>query len=364
MQTYLATDIDDISIPELVWNELVAKNETNTIYQTHQWFKSWWKVFEDEHELFFIYVMQENDLVGIAPMMISTDPKNKRILTFVGENNADYSDFVTNGSKEIILRKIFEKIFSSKDQWDSILLNNLPEYSSTPEITRKICTSYRYKMRSDADTRCPTLLITGHETNAQKVANKKGLRRRHNYFRRNGALSFRNVRDIGEAKNYLSAFFDQHVKRWALKNESSLFLNDKYKRFYTELLENTLHTGWLLFSVLEYNRHPIAFHYGFDYNSTVIWYKPSFDVSYYRRSPGTVLLKYLIEYSLEHEKNELDFTVGDEPFKNRFANKKRRNTQIKIYGQTRQFISDFPRQFARRCLRLLLDRTRRTRDFA
>jgi CelD/BcsL family acetyltransferase involved in cellulose biosynthesis len=206
-------------------------------------------------------------------------------------------------------------------------------------------------------TRCPTLVITGHETNAVRTATKKGLRRRYNYFQKNGLLQFKNIRDLSEARKYLPLFFEQHVRRWAHKKERSLFLNEKNRRFYSELMENILHRGWLLFSVLEYDNRPIAVHYGFDYNSTVIWYKPSFDVSYYKRSPGNVLLKYLIEYSVKHDKTELDFTVGDEPFKSRFTNKKRRNTQIRIYNQKTVYASDLFRHCAKRFINGSLPQT-------
>ena len=95
--------------------------------------------------------------------------------------------------------------------------------------------------------------------------------------------------------------------------------------------------GWLLFSMVEFNDQPIAFHYGFDYNDTVLWYKPSFDVEHASHSPGLVLLRYLIGYAIDQKRHELDFTIGDEPFKSRFTNSKRKTVSLKVFRNPGRF---------------------------
>jgi CelD/BcsL family acetyltransferase involved in cellulose biosynthesis len=103
--------------------------------------------------------------------------------------------------------------------------------------------------------------------------------------------------------------------------------------------------------VVEFNDHPIAFHYGFLYNSRLIWYKPSFDINYSKCSPGKVLIKYLIEYAINNGVDELDFTVGDEKFKSHFANEKKKNVQIKIYKSASHFYIDLAKHHAKRVFR-------------
>ncbi len=49
----IATNINEITISEEKWSQLIDNNETNTIFQTYQWFQSWWQVFGKENELFF-----------------------------------------------------------------------------------------------------------------------------------------------------------------------------------------------------------------------------------------------------------------------------------------------------------------------
>jgi CelD/BcsL family acetyltransferase involved in cellulose biosynthesis len=65
---------------------------------------------------------------------------------------------------------------------------------------------------------------------------------------------------------------------------------------------------------------PIAYHFGFELDGVLTWYKPSFDPELQQRSPGEVLIKLLLDDALARDLDEFDFTVGSEAFKFRFAN--------------------------------------------
>jgi CelD/BcsL family acetyltransferase involved in cellulose biosynthesis len=139
------------------------------------------------------------------------------------------------------------------------------------------------------------------------------------------------------AEEYLKLLFYQHQKRWEVNKKVSLFSDYQNQEFYIKLTKNLIDTNWLLFSILEFDDQPIAMHYGFDYGNRVYWYKPAFDILFAKHSPGLVLLRYLIEYCIENDKSELDFTIGNEKFKNRYANTFRNNQQINIYQSSARY---------------------------
>ena len=121
----------------------------------------------------------------------------------------------------------------------------------------------------------------------------------------------------------------------------ALVLGNLYQdnqEFYKELVLNLLDKKYIKFSKLEYNGIPIAFHFGFEYNDKYIWYKPAFNVDYKKYLPGNVLLKYLIEYTIENDLKEFDFTIGNEVFKNKYANGFRQNKQFEIYNKQYYYI--------------------------
>ena len=326
----IATKKREIDITSQEWNALASDCETNTIFQTYEWFHSWWDIFGESYQLYFIAIYENQDLAGIAPLMISGH-SSRKTLQFVGNGKSDYCDFLIRTQKEAILFTLFDHIFQNIHKWDYICLNNIPKSSSSVEILAKICESYRCRFITGNLYQCPTLVMKGFEKETVDLINKPSLKRRYNYFSKSGRLSFVNITNQKEAQELLDIFFQQHIKRWDKRGMSSLFLNTKNRDFYRELTRNMLAKGWLLFSMLEYNDKPIAFHFGFDYNSRVIWYKPSFDIDYFKHSPGKVLLRFLIEFALSNGNSELDFTLGDEPFKQEFSNQTRTNLYLKIF---------------------------------
>jgi CelD/BcsL family acetyltransferase involved in cellulose biosynthesis len=80
--------------------------------------------------------------------------------------------------------------------------------------------------------------------------------------------------------------------------------------------------------VVLFNEAPLAFHFGFEYRRRFIWYKPTFDIEFASRSPGEVLIKFLLEDAIMRKLEEFDFTVGSESFKYRFANRLRFNNRL------------------------------------
>jgi CelD/BcsL family acetyltransferase involved in cellulose biosynthesis len=83
-------------------------------------------------------------------------------------------------------------------------------------------------------------------------------------------------------------------------------------------------SGWLRFTRIDWNGKAIAFHFGFSYGGVYLWYKPSFDISLARRSPGEVLLRQLFLAAASEGAHTFDFGLGDEAFKDRFATRRDR----------------------------------------
>jgi len=330
MNTNIITRREEMNVGKEEWNLLLSESETNTIFQTYEWVWAWWTAFGQTRSLFLVEVRDGDNLLALAPLMLDWSGR-KRSLRFIGEGNSDYCDFIVGERKQDALIAIFDAI-ASWEEWDVIQLKNVPESSTTIAAVREFCgrTGKRYFEANGIP--CPTLIIRGHEAYARSVTRKKTIRKRHNYLKKTGDLKVFHLETVEEAFRYFDLFVGQHIKRWSGTSSPSLFLRNCTREFYWNLIKALLPRGLLLFTVLEYEGRSIAFHFGFDYGSKVIWYKPSFDTDYARLSPGTVLLKYLIEYCIDEGRDELDFTIGDEPFKGKFANCVKKNGHIRIFN--------------------------------
>jgi len=332
----VASSLADVGLTADEWNTLAAQSATNSVFQTHEWTLSWLWAFGDEYQPLLVVASDNGHVSGVAPLVIDTR-QGERVIRFAGDGRADYCDILGARNNPEVATALVDAICAD-DRWDVIELNNIPEDSLTADIVRRRSTRYGYQVLSNEMFVCPTLLVAGHEKEARAIGEKPSLRRRENHFRRRGRLVCRDLKTEAEVAPYLDRFFEQHIERWSSARSSpSLFVNDRNKAFYRRLTTSLAAKGWLLFTVIEFDDEPIAFHFGFDYDSTITWYKPSFNVKYASAAPGLVLVQHLIRHAIEQNRTELDFTVGNEPFKRRFTNHERRTVSVRVFRDSLRF---------------------------
>lgn len=340
VQVRVFNDFHSLDMDSRTWNDLVLRSETNSVFQTYEWITSWWKVFGAQRKLLVIAVYRDNQLVGLAPLMEEPARVGASAIKFISDGNADYCDFILTEPREPVLRAIVECLASRRTEWCSICLNNIPQKSSTVEWLKSLCTEHQLPLLIRHPVDCPTLILEQQENAAAAVLSKDSLKRPYNYFRTHGDIQFTECTTVEQAHTLLPQFFEQHIGRWRGTNSPSLFNNLRYREFYSQLLECMLPTGWLVFSVVEFNKQPIAFHYGFEYGGRFLWYKPSFDAKYRKHSPGNLLLRFLLQRAINHDCSEFDFTIGNEEFKRRYSNAVRRNLNLQIFpGRPRFYLA-------------------------
>lgn len=328
---------------KMEWDALVKQSEINTVFQTFGWHASWWKAFGEKYQLRVLLAEAAGELVGIAPLMLSTQRllgQRRRVLEFIGAPlGSDYCDFITDQAQPEVLPLLLQWLVEHDQQWEVLKLADIPGSSPTLEMLPVFFQQRGYRSDKRVLYEAPTRLF-GDPVADQALLNKKSLRRHSNYFRRNGQLEFKNCRSSEEITPHLELFFEQHIQRRALTDSPSQFLDERQRTFYRELVQQLAPTGALLFSIVLYNQRPLAFHLGFEYDSRIIWYKPTFDVNYTKHSPGEVLLKYLLQYALDRGASEFDFTIGEEAFKYRFANHVRLNYGIRVFRHSTSYYTE------------------------
>jgi hypothetical protein len=247
----------------------------------------------------------------------------------------DYADFIVKeANRSEFIQEVFVHMWDKRRDWDVLELYNIPEYSQTLFTLQEVNKDLKLDLNISQNIAFPTMIIDGDPDFVQDCLKKKSMIRHYNYFHKNGDLTFHRMTDRQEMKRQLEFFFQQHIERRQLAHGQSLFLNPEVKHFYYQLIEN-IPSDWLEFSMVKFNDEPIAYHFGFFYSGKYVWYKPAFNVSYAKRSPGEVLLRFLIQRALDHKSKEFDFTIGDETFKQRFSNHLRYNYKIEIISNKR-----------------------------
>lgn len=336
------------------WDALVEASATNTIFQTWEWFDGWWRVFGTGHRLFFLLLrsLRTGRAVGFAPLMISAGA-GRRELRFAGTGNADYLDVVVSERHDEAIAALSQFLSANRQHWDVISLQNVPRESPLGALLPLTMRRFGLSAAVVGRVPCPVLLLDDAKA-VGRMIDKYSLRRREHWFQRQGRLTFRRIEPGEETDRLLPVFFAQHIERWRDSSAPSLFNDPRQQQLYRELAATLGRKGWLAFSVLELDDAPIAFHFGFEYQHKLLWYKPSYAPEQGAHSPGLVLIRRLVLDALKAGHTEVDFTVGDEPFKSRFANHRRSNINIRVFKNRTLFVaavlSYHSRQFAKRAL--------------
>lgn len=325
IQYHLLNGFDDPMISPATWNELQTRGSGDNVFMTWHWQKTWWEVFGRGK---LLLVMAENDgqPIAIAPLFA-----DEGMIFFVGSGGSDYLDFIGDISKPEVITGLLQLAIDNTPEVLGFRFYHLPSSSQTMNLLDSVAKQLGWNCYNEGGLNCPLLSIRDFPEKAASATTKKSLLRHESWFNRNGgiqALHFSNSRDI---LPHLDAFFEQHRSRWASTPFPSLFHDPVQCLFYKRLCETASETGWLRFTVLIWQEQAIAFHFGMHYKESFLWYKPSFDITLAKHSPGEVLLRQLLLKAIADKAAYFDFGLGDEAFKNRFASSVPSVTNMGLY---------------------------------
>jgi CelD/BcsL family acetyltransferase involved in cellulose biosynthesis len=300
-----------------------------SIFQTREWLETWSSVFGESREFWNVVVREDDRIRAIAPLMLQRVARGHRELQLAAATHADYADFLYRDSPEPALAAIARELAGRAADWDSFYVRNVPTQSPT-------CAALRAAMRGAGlycfhESLVPAPALVFEAEDGAGLLDKYSVRRAVRRLSAAGSARFQLLEAGGEIRDNLPVFFAQHQQRWQGTATPSPFADPAHRRWFEALAEVMAERGWLHFSKLELDGVPVAFHFGFLHGGRLVWYKPSYDPAYSRLSPGIVLVTHLIRMAVDQGASELDFTIGNEPFKQRFANVVRWNANFRVF---------------------------------
>ena len=313
IQYRILEGFDDSSITPDIWNDLIQKGTVNEIFLTWQWQKAWWQVF-GRGKLLLITVEQDGKHSAIAPLF-----SDGGMIFFVGSGGSDYLDFIGDISSTDMLEHILLLAIKEVPDFTGFRFYHVPDTSPTASKLADAAKKQQWLCYDEGDLPSPLLDIKNLPEWAEEATRKKSLVRHENWFKKNGGTRVQHFSNAEDILPQLDHFFSQHIARWEQTPFPSLFTENKQQLFYKCLTELTSEKNWLRFTVINWQDKAIAYHFGFHFKSSFLWYKPSFDIGLASHSPGEVLLRQLLLQAIRENANIFDFGLGDEAFKKRFA---------------------------------------------
>jgi CelD/BcsL family acetyltransferase involved in cellulose biosynthesis len=340
---------------EPIWNALLARSGSDSIFLTYEWITSWMRwIGRDTRPCVLVAREQDVTIIGLAPLMITSavgPTGTTGLVQFIGTPNSDYSDFIIEGQREPVLRAFFRHLLRARREWDRISLQEFPEHSPSRSALHQLSRKATFPLVQAPGELCSTLILDGREEEIKReLARKKYIGKRNweksvAYAEKFGAVSFRHAATLQDAEAWLPDLFRLHRQRWA---GTSKFLDDAYESLYRELLETLWPKGQVAVTAMTLNEKPVAMSFAFPYKQAWTNHTWVHDHNAGKFSPGTLLIHYMVLQAIEQGYKEFDLTRGAEAYKERFSNQVRQNTNLTIYGKRRDYVDVKVRHLAHR----------------
>ena len=325
------------------WNDLVLQMERPEVFYTSEWALAVQTAYRARLKLLLLLGYEGDQLIGVAPL--ATDPEEKTI-SFLAASTGDYCDFLSQSQQRAsFVEAVFAELASSMPKF--IALANLPEDSATPAALRMAAANYGLHIYLRPAYVCPQVNLGSGEQRQQLRQTLLGKKKLRHYFRameREGPVTITHLKSQEEIQNALPEFADAHVARFQATHRISSLSTPERRLFLQELARRFSGTGIMTLSKLTVGDRAVAWNCGFQFQGSWFWYQPTFDSRDEENSPGHCLLSRIISEACDIDGMKLvDFGLGAEGYKQRFANRARQTLYVTLTGDWRRHVREMAR---------------------
>lgn len=320
------------------WSKLLAASRSDSLFLTWEWLHTWWSHFGDGKRLFLVTVRSGEDLVAIAPLIMTrawAGPFAVPMLEFAGTGTigSDYLDFIIDSACEAAALEALSDFLA--DTGFSIRLQRMKKASAAAiALSQRLADRGWECLEVETDV-CPYIDLSVGSWEA--YLSSLGSRHRYNFKRRlrlldkNHTLRLEYVESESERCEALTQLVNLHLRRWQSRGGSDAFNDPRALAFHDELSRLARERGWLRLCVLELDGRAAAAFYGFRYGRTFHFYQSGFDQTFSRHSVGLVTLGLTIKNAIEEGGVEYDLLHGSEGYKFLWATQARHLVRIELY---------------------------------
>ncbi len=325
---------------ETVWKKF-EKTSFHHIFQKYEWIKSWQenigaKKFGFKPQI--IEIKENSETIFLFPLGLRRYFSIK-ILETLGGSQSDYQSPI-----------IHKDIYSNKDKQKSIftfLKNNLPKHdifiiSNQPQYIFPI-ENFLFDIGKIKDEKSYNFQIQklSYENYISTVLKKKirnDTRRQKKRLSEKGKLKFKIAKTQKEFDYYFKLLAKHKSDQYMRTNAFDIFSDKSILNFYKNLLSDSDYKEIINLSILMLNDEVLAINLGFLSKKVFYYIMPTYNIGYFKYSPGRILLEYLVEWSFKNKVEVFDFCVGNERYKFDWTNNSMKVSEKKIIKNFRGFL--------------------------
>jgi CelD/BcsL family acetyltransferase involved in cellulose biosynthesis len=291
------------------WKTLWLQCPQATLFQSPEWLIPWWKHL-GEGELWVLTVWQDHQLVGLAPLLIDTDPvTSARIVYLLGTGITDYLDMLfLPGFEREGVAAIISYLECNRHRWDNCDFQQLSGSSALLEVPA----APDWTSEISVQEVCPVLKLPPLTSELPAQVPTRMLDKLKNYRRRLTRIAALQVEAV-------------HQARWGARGQNGALETAELQAFHREAAWNLLSMGVLRLYALTVRDQIAATLYGFSHGGRAFYYLSGFDPELAEFGPGTLMIGHAIEQAIHERLTEFDFLRGRDAYKYMWGAKGRLN---------------------------------------
>ena len=310
------------------WDSLVARSREDSFFLRSSFLIPVWETVEKRAPIYFSQARLADGELVAAGLFV---PGRRGSLTLLASEPGDYLDILTDrrltdDQSATLKREMIADVLGESGRHVLYLPHVVDSHGTTKTVLGSSGGLHGTSIRTMP---APAMRLNATDSRI----NRSSFRRVENRLARQGKVEFHQWTTPDEVVARLPAFFDQHQRRWKGTPCERFFADVVHRELFVRLAESVGQTPWLRYSELRLNGALAASHFGFRYGARFLWYKPAYERDLSKLSPGIVLIHRLIEQALAEGASELDFTIGGEAFKSRYADVERSVSDLYVTNQ-------------------------------
>jgi len=304
-----ATTVESFASLRAAWHDLLDRAPLNTVFFTPEWLETWWRFFGHGHELRVFGLYQDQELLGIAPLMQEGDE-----LRLIGSQDVcDYLDFIPQAGRE---GAFFHLLLSRLEAlpWRALKLHSVRSDSPTLALLPNVARGLGWSVTVEQEDVCPRVELPESWEQYQAGLDKKDrheLRRKLRRLAAQGDWSYHALtgESAGESLDDFLRLLSES------REEKARFLTPDREAFFRAMAQDFLGSGVARLYFLELDNVRCASVLCFDYAGELSLYNSGYDPALAPLSVGLILKAMCLKDAIEEGKRRFDFLRGAEPYK-------------------------------------------------
>ena len=278
------------------------------------WLALWWDTFGSEAELSLCAVRYEEDVIGIAPLLLKNETAS-----FIGDIDVcDYQDFIVSPEKGHEFFKVLLGDLSQKGIKQLDLKAVRPDSTTMLELV-DVAEQQGYDIsRKQLDVSLELDLPATWDEYLMRLNGKQRheIRRKLRRSQEAGNVTYRVIDTVDDVKSEMDIFIKLFKSNRA---DKVIFMTEKMASYFRSLAKIMAAENMLKLYFLDVNATPVAAAMCFNHDSRAYLYNSGFDARFSSLSVGLLCKVYSIRDSIQNGSEDYDFLKGAETYKYRLG---------------------------------------------